>query len=320
MRKSGLLAALGIILSLSFAACSEEDGSPPSASLLPPAYPYPYVDDPFLQEFNHTSPEVDPAIGEIVAVILPPESHANLDRPTQVTRRALVLRNENSCPVFLPIPEGEPDLITAAVARDEVTLASPSILYSIQPDGRIETFPAPPGSKITGLADGRQRVYVMTNQGVGWLGPSGPPSWPDHGPTASAALETEDLLLLAGENFVSAHPLPKAGGIEPALWRLGPSEGLVVGTVRALVADVRLPTHLDLVVIGDQGVQGLASFSERFPALVNVPEFAKNRILHERKASDQVVHHWIWQRRVVICQLLNQDGIEYPEHPCILCF
>lgn len=278
MRKSRLLAVLGIMVPLCLLACSEQDDSPPSASVLPPAYPYPYVDVPFVQEFNHTTPEVDPAIGEIVAVILPPESFANLERPTQVTRRALVLRNENSAPLFLSVSEGEPDLIAAAVAQDKVVLASPSMLYSIQPDGRLETFPSPPGTNITGLADGGQRVYIITDQGIGWLGGAGDPSWPDHGPTVSAALETADLLLLAGENSVSAHPLPKDKGLEPALWSLGPSEGLVVGTVRALVADARLPTFLDLVVIGDQGIQGLTSLSERFPAVVKVPEFAKNRI------------------------------------------
>jgi len=36
---------------------------------MPPAYPDPVKDEPFLQEYNHTSNQVEPGIGPLVAVL-----------------------------------------------------------------------------------------------------------------------------------------------------------------------------------------------------------------------------------------------------------
>ena len=63
------------------------DNAKPFTPYVPPPFAAPAVDEVYLQEFNHTSNEVEAGIGALVGVVLPPATHAGFDRPTQVTPR-----------------------------------------------------------------------------------------------------------------------------------------------------------------------------------------------------------------------------------------
>jgi hypothetical protein len=77
------------ILVATLGGCSEpSDGG--FEPYMPPPTEHPYVDAVYLQEFNHTTNEMEPGIGALVSVLLPPDGLAGFETPTQVTPRGLV--------------------------------------------------------------------------------------------------------------------------------------------------------------------------------------------------------------------------------------
>lgn len=229
----------------------------PGLPWTPPPDGPPVVDWPYLQEINHTTPEVDAAIGPIVAVLLPPAGRAELERPTQVTARALVRREGDGSALLVPIAEGDPDLLGAAAGGGAVVLAGPGALYRVDAAGALERVAAPPGVDITGVAGVAQGVAILTRQGLGLWGADGAPVWPAGGAEVTAALQVGDTMVVATGETVSGHAVAADGTPGAVTWTLGPADGLAVGVVRALVADVTLPEALDLVLVGEAGLSGV---------------------------------------------------------------
>jgi len=300
LRRAGLLAVLALVPML--AACSSADrGSEPDADAdadadsdadaeegqawipyWPPALAEPYVDEPFLQEDNHTTNEVEPGIGALVDVVRPPGAYDALDDPTQVTPRGWVQHDgAGNTPRIHEIDAGHPDLIAAARSQDELALASAGHVYRVAPDGTLTPFSAPAGTTITGLADGAEQIYLLTDQGLGLLRAGAVPEW-QAGPVATAAVEACGYLQLAGLDYVSGHPLPgPAGGVGDSLWTLDADAGLTAAPVRALVGTLGLPQEINLVVVGDAGLQAVAldgSGPQIAASFVEVPEFAADRV------------------------------------------
>ncbi|MCB9789279.1 MAG: hypothetical protein H6744_21595 [Deltaproteobacteria bacterium] len=263
----------------------DEGASGPELPWTPPPPEYAVVDEPYLQEFNHTTNEVDPAIGALVSVVLPAPERSDLERPTQVTPRALVRRGAGGAPALVSIPADEPDLVAAVAVGPLVALAGPGAVYRVGAEGAVERFAAPPGLTVRGLAEGGAKALLLTDRGVGTLGAAGEASWPEAGEAVDAALWTDQGLLVARGPVVSLHTPSAEGGPGAVLWKLGPDEGLGVGTVRALVPSVSLPVALDLVVVGDEGLAGVR-WAGGNPELVTDDAFADSRVpLGEPRAA-----------------------------------
>jgi len=143
-----------------------EIGSP--VPYVPPPLANPYVDRPYVQEFNPNPTLVEPGIGPLVAVVFPPEGHVSLDRPTQVTPRGYVLHPAGGGPSIVKIPDDQPDLVSAAASDTMMVLASPGYAYVVSPTGEITPHAAPDGIAITGLAPGSlYQIWVLTDHGLG---------------------------------------------------------------------------------------------------------------------------------------------------------
>jgi len=243
------------ILAIFLSACSETTDKAFEPYMPPPAE-NPYVDSIYLQEFNHTSNEVEPGIGELTAVLLPPSGLTGFETPTQITPRGLVT---------VEIDAADPDLVGAAFHSGGLVLAGPASLYFYEAGGFTPVTVAD-GRVITGLQGGAERVYVLTNQGLGWTEGPASVNWLPSGGPVTAALEHDSTVYVGDTGRVLAHTWPIAG---PPGAIIDPQVGAVVG----LVADVSLPQQLDLVVVGADGIAGLSAQDS-----VDVEEFAAGRV------------------------------------------
>lgn len=260
-----------------------------------PPFAAPVVDSPYLQEFNHTSNEVEPGIGPLVAVLLPPSTLPTYEAPTQVTPRGLVTHDAGGILRLLAIPEGDRDLVGAAFLPDGILLAGPQRLYTRVGDALVShELPQAPqdAGDLVAVDPGNGRVFLRAvGPRVGILSSVDPATWPATiawapWPGVTAIIETADAVFVASWNpieppqaFVTAvapyqfaDPLPDY--IDPLM---PPAIGLATGPVRALVANVTRPDSLDLVAIGDSGLAGLRFEGGVFTP-VDVPLFAADRV------------------------------------------
>ena len=265
-----LVAALSVVLG---SGCG--DNAKPFTPYVPPPLAAPAVDEAYVQEFNHTSNEVEAGIGALVGVVLPPAAYAGFDRPTQVTARGVV-RHDGGNLTLLEIPAADADLVGAAATATGLFLVGPATVYEVGTDGSVTPHAAPDGTNITGIAPGTTTAWILTDQGLGWIAAGMAPVWPTAGgQPATAVLELPVMLLMADAAGLAAYA-PVAGALGPPRWSIALAD-LGTGPVRALVGPVSLPQALDFLVIGDDGVRGFTGATDT-PAAVEVPEFAADRV------------------------------------------
>jgi len=275
---------------LSAEALAEVDDATSDAPLDVPFVPTPvatpYVDRPYLQERNHTSNEVEPGIGALVAVVVRPatlDACGSTDAVFQVTPRALVLHDQTGATLTLTIPTDDADLVAAAATSDTVWVAGPHTLYVLRTDGGVcAALVALTRDDVTirGVAGGTYGLWVATDQGVLLANASPEPTaaWVLQGAAANVVAEDQGFLYVGGDAYVTSYTLTLADTPQ-LMWKLdGPS--LEVAPVRALVPHVTLPQALDLVVLGDGGLQGVleAPFSDQGAGFVDVPLFTPDRV------------------------------------------
>lgn len=275
------------------------DDAPLDVPFVPEPVAKPYVDTPYLQELNHTSNEVEPGIGALVAVVARPaalDACGSTDQVFQVTPRALVIHDQTGALLTLTIPQAHADLIGGAATLDTVWVVGPQVAYVLRTDGGVcaALFPVPlpqAGLALRGVSGADARVWLATDQGVlqgAGPAPEAQTAWALQGLAANVAVEDGGFLYVGGDDHVASYLLPPAG--EPQMmWKLdGPS--LTVGPVRALVPHVTLPQALDLVVLGDGGLQGVleAPFTDQGAGFVDVPLFAPDRVPYGGDAATAV--------------------------------
>ncbi|MBI4957161.1 MAG: hypothetical protein HY908_34425 [Myxococcales bacterium] len=255
----------------------------PYAPYEPPPVATPLADTVFVQEQNHTSNELEPGVGALVAVLVPPGSATGLELPVQVTPRGVVTHPGGGAAAIVPIEAGDADLVGAAFAGDTLALVGPGAVYLFDAGaGTLARHAAPAGTVLLGLASGATQAYLRTDHGLGLVrGPApGQLDWPTSAPgdePVDAALEAASALYLASPSGLAQYPLPISLPLGAPSATFAPADGLATGTVTALVADVTLPAPLDLVVLGTSGVQGLL-FPGGAPSAPPVPEFAPTRV------------------------------------------
>lgn len=274
-------------VALCLAACSGEteqgpdggsDGGSDAGAFEPYAPPVPdnpYVDRVYLQEFNHTSNELEPGVGPLIAALVPPAGQPGFETPSLIGPRGLIRHAQDGSMEQISIAGQDPDLLGAAISSRGLFLAGPQRLYHLEQDGLTPTD-APASVTLTGLAPGASNVYLLTDAGTGVVDANGQVHWPASALPTTAALETPEGLFAGGDGWIAGHPVPVDGLPAASQWTLDAASGLSVGRVVAFVSDISLPAELDLVVIGDQGLQAF-SLDSGAPVAVQVVEFAADR-------------------------------------------
>ncbi len=250
---------------------AEAEGFSP---FVPPQTANPYTDAPFLQEFNHTTNEVEEAIGGIVAVFAPTKSLSDDGRPLQITSRGLALHTGDTIEIK-SIPEADPDLAWAAKGGDDLFAASSTKLYKLNSSKEweeINLFNKSP-EEITGLQSGSNFAYILTNSDLYTSDSAliGKAKAPVEIPTA--VLEHGDTLFVASENKISVYAI-SSGNFE------NKSSITVdgIGTIKTMVANVTLPQQIDLVAIGAEGLLGFSKSGDDLQAIDGISEFAAGRV------------------------------------------
>lgn len=252
----------------------------------PPECETPFVDRPFLQEYNHTSNEVEADIGELIDVIIVPESYGDFDLPTQIVPRGLVRHTDSGFEIIEIDPAASNLIAAAALAepatgQDAILLAAPDELFLVADDGILTPVDVPGALTVSGVVAGEGVFFVLTDGGLGRLSTAANAEWPGSLAAVTAVLQTDSFLVVAGDGYLSGYErttLPQDGS---ALWTIDDDAGLNSGKVIALVGAVTLPEELDFVVIGENGLQGLSveqSGSSYNAAIVALPEFAADRV------------------------------------------
>jgi len=257
------------------------DLSPMEVPWFPPRPESPVVDEPYVQEFNRASGEVDPDLVPLVAVVLWPEGFAG-EGVMQVTPRGLAWARDGDRWVLVGPAEGERDLVAATAGVGLVVLASPSALYRVDPEGDVTRDLAPEGVEILGLQALDGVAWMRTSAGAAPIPPTGPIQWPTGGVPVTALGLSPGGRLLAGhpDGTLTFHDLSPEGLPGPEVATLDSASGLAGGAVRGVLTDVRLPRPLDLVVVSDGGIRGLHLLQGggRVAEPVEVPWFSPDRV------------------------------------------
>lgn len=250
------------------------DVGPIDVPFAPTPVATPAVDTPFLQEFNHTTPEVDPRIGPLVDVVLAPTSHGDWPAAIQVTPRGLVRAVEPAFVEVVPVvePTAAP-LLGAGTAGDLLVAASSEAAYRVGPDAAVAPIALPEGTVVRRVVDGRTGVWLLTDAGPVRVRADGV-DLPASGMRALALAEDDRGVVVAGEGTLARWSDPASIGVGLPVWEL---VNAADPGYEALVLDVALPRALDVVAFHRDGAWGLVE-REAGAELVVVDLFAPDRV------------------------------------------
>ena len=262
----------------------DADVAPPPplvVPFVPPLPEEPWVDTPFVQETNHTTPEVEPGVGPLVAVLWPPAAWDGWDRPTQVALRGVVRHDAVGALGVVAIPADHPDLLDAVAMGDVLVLVGPHHAYLVDAAGAVTDWPAPEDVTNEGVHSvGAAGAYISATPREGFVPPGGAPTWPDvpalpgqpTGPLTAAAADGEWTFVARGDEIVATR---RDLGCQ---WQVSLAG---VAPIRALVPTVTLPEPLALIVTGDGGVAGVrvtGGCPDPTVEVVDSPLFAADRV------------------------------------------
>ncbi|MCB9789215.1 MAG: hypothetical protein H6744_21270 [Deltaproteobacteria bacterium] len=244
----------------------------------PPAAPY--VDRPFLQETNHTTPEVPPGVGALVAALPGLAGFEALGEAVLVGPRGVLRPGTDG--VYAPdaIDAADADLLAAVPLGASLLLVGPKRLYLATPEPGLTPLDPPAGLSITGAVGGAEDALVLTTWGLARVDALGQASFPaTQGVPVLAAARGETWLWLATADGVRAWPLAADPATDPPFAQVLPAQGLPAEPVVALLADITLPEPFDLLVITAQRIVGIhVAPQSGVTVLVNPPDFALIRV------------------------------------------
>ncbi len=213
------------------------------------------TDEPYLQEFNHTTNEVPEGMGALVALVEPPQSLTGFNHPSYIASRGIWRQNEQESWEMVTIPEASSGLIAAETALDTLFLASADTLYKVEMDATLSVVAeVTPGVQITKLVFADDELILLTTNGWARYNGTDAPQWQALENVPTTLLKKDDTLYLAWENVLAAYPIDDLPQVSNENWRVA----LEIGVPVAILADRTLPEALDLVVVGSDG---LAAFN-----------------------------------------------------------
>lgn len=268
---------------------------------VPPPHPSPLPDEPFLQEYNHTTNEVPPELAVMNGVVFS-KGLAGLDDFTPLTPRGIARHKTATTLEVVSIPEADSkDLRFAAVAFERLWLASEALVYSF--DGSTATlksaWTAAEGTTILGLSKVGTALFLFTDHGY-WRMDKGSVVPTDLTAYAEGQTPVQSALLLGDNDAFAAYAAGETLLVMSAANEglNGPKESLAVklspgvGPIRALLRDLTLPKTLELVVVGESGLKAYRALPSNGanPAGVvlseiEVPEFAAGRVPYLQATS-----------------------------------
>jgi hypothetical protein len=273
-----------------------DDGPRPPLAVpyVTPPWAEPAIDRTYLQEDN-SNPLLDAGFGPLMAVLLPPAGSDLRETPVRISARGIVERDIDGIDRVLAIPDEDPDLVGAVFLGDDLILAGPSQLYRHH-SGTTQLAATFPGRDIKGISRLGDHLILRSIGFWAYGLEPGLISWFELDPAttltavAQGAAGVESMAFFAlstpshsGQPDVTlaGYSWPPSGPLEddPLALRLPPETSLAIGSIRALVANVTLPEPLDLVAIGDNGIQGFRiAWGSWHLVPVEVPLFAQGRV------------------------------------------
>ncbi len=231
-------------------------------------------DGGFIQEHNHTWNEMEPGVGELVALLQPPPGYEDWDLPTLVSPQGLLLRDMAGVLEPLPPDPGlDSPVVAAAASSLGVFVATSDEVYSVTPSGEHQVVALlPEGDAKVRLVALPDSMHILKGSHWAiWMGEMLLEPTVAVAPTAIAS--TQWGLLTAQEGrlaMVNAMADPD----NSFSWTVD----LDVGTPVAILSNRTIPQQLDLVVVGSTGLVGLNFGSYGAPSVADVPLFAPGRV------------------------------------------
>lgn len=231
------------------------------------------VDEPYLQEFNHTLNEQPEAIDELVALVMPPLSFSDFDRPTMVAPRGLWLTESADPPIMLEMPGAASDVVDAAAFGGYIYLLTENSIYRVAQDRAVALLDTlPSGAQGNRFYETGSGIYILTSTALGFFDGSSL-AWYLSGNAPRAIGLDDDALYLADEDSLTAYDLNSFPEPLTQKWSID----LDVGTPAAILTARTLPQALDLVIVGTESLVGY-DVSASGASEVSVPLFEAGRV------------------------------------------
>ncbi|MEZ4269382.1 MAG: hypothetical protein R3F39_23735 [Myxococcota bacterium] len=247
--------------------------APLVAPYLPPPPAQPYVDRPFPQETNHTTPEVPPGVGALVAALPNVPGFDSLGAAVLVGPRGVMRPGVDGVYAADGIDAGDADLLTAVRLGARVLLVGPSRYYLALPEGGVTAFDPPAGVSLSGAVGGAEDALLLTSIGVARVDPFGVAAWPQSAgvPVLAAARGSAGLWVVTATG-VDLFATGADPAVDAPLASVSVADGLPDPPAVAVIADVALPEPLDAVLVFPGSLVGVRL--DPAPTLVHPPAFA----------------------------------------------
>lgn len=254
---------------------AESELPPLVAPFVPEAPANPYVDRPFAQETNHTTPEVPPGVGALVAVLPDVPGFESLGAAVLVGPRGVMRPGLDGVFAADPIDTADPDLLTAVRLGAQVLMIGPSRYYFALPAGGVSAFDPPVGVSLNGAVGGAEDALLLSSIGVARVEPSGTASWPQTpGAPVLAAAHGNAGLWVATATGIDVYAAGADPAVDAPIASVSVADGLPDSPMVAIIPDVTLPEPLDAVLVFPDSLVGVRLAPT--PTLVHPPAFATN--------------------------------------------
>jgi len=235
-------------------------------------------DTPYMQEFNHTIPEIPEGVGELVAMVMPPATYTDFESPTMIAPRGYWIAAAKTEVLSLQeIPIDAEDIMDAEATTDAIYLLTSKELYKVTSDKNAASVGTlPDGATPHRLYTHGANIFVLTTTGIGVYTGSGDVTWHSmsSGPTAMHINDT--YMIMAWADRMAGFEPTATPDSSDAIWfhEIG---SLNLGTPVAVLQNRTLPQALDIVIVGSDKLAGF-SIRDAVVAQVDIPLFEEGRV------------------------------------------
>lgn len=239
----------------------------------PPAIPasWAMIDPLYEQEFNHTWNENEPEVGELIALIDPPQGYDTWETPTLVSPDGILLRDHTGVLMAQPLPNGDSGPIVSATATElGVYVATSTDVYKVEPGGTHTALPAlPSGVYVTRLVGTGDQLHILGEDCwvIYWIDSYFPQTLNGDGVVPRALARNGQDYYVASDYSLAL--MTAVGASFTTQW----SVPLDVGTPVAVLRNRTLPQSLQTLVVGTGGMAGFGAAGDEPSHIASVPLF-----------------------------------------------